>query len=1058
MLNYVRIIVCVAGLWLAGAISAQRVSGLVLDADNGDEPMIGASVLIKGTTVGAITDFDGNFTIETTQQVGQLEISYVGYTTQIIDFKAGELITVRLRSDNEELEEVVVIGYGVQKKSDLTGSVSSVAMDEVKNIASTNVAQAIQGKAAGVQVLSNSGAPGADVSIQIRGMGTVNNSEPLYIVDGTPMEDITYLSSEDIESIEILKDAASAAIYGARAANGVVLVTTKDGSKNKGRFNLDFNISAGAQDIIKQPNIMDATEYAKFYDYILNGYNYTTLLPDGTLGIADFQKEAVNNAVDWWKETTRVGGMYKAGIALSGGTDNVDYYISGNYNRSDGIVKNSDYQRFNFSSKVNIHPVKNLRIGVKADYSTSQQHVVPQGKNSVIKSAQIYSPLTPLIDDNDAYTYRTPIELMRRLTYRKDQNQFNGQLNLQWDIIQGLTFVTRASYTDRRSDVDRMERGNTSTLVVGSNKYTVVVNPIASQQFSWDNTFTFNILDENGKNAMTKVKDHNLNVMVGQTMEMYKRKYVYASGYGYGGYEEEFNSLNFASLEQSASSYKTAWNALGFIGRINYNYKGRYYLQSNFRADASSRFSKKNRWGFFPSVSVGWKISGEEWMQNQDVCSLLKIRAGWGQLGNNQIDDLGRLTLLSYDKEDYIYGNGIPTIKQGMAITQYGNEDIRWERTESWTVGVDWNMSRNRFYSSWDFFVKDTKDMLIEVPIVYSAGYPNTPYQNAGSVRNMGVEVQVGWKDQIRDWHYGISGNISHVKNTVTSLGVTGEPIYGGNLSAPNDLGYVTRTTVGLPIACFYGYKTDGLMQPSDFDASGNPIVPVMESTSPYSPGDMKFVDVDGNGRIDENDKTIIGNPHPVLYYGFNLNVGWRGLDLSLFFQGTYGNDLFNVMKYFNYSYVSYNGSNNGSWGGEPTNSNKDYFDRVYRGADVTGYRAYWGPNTTGDVPKPTSVGARSKDNYSASDFYIEDGSYLRLKNLQLSYSLPEKIVKEKMKMTSFGLFFSATNVFTITKYGGLDPEVGKTAGTESNNLSIGIDEGTYPQSRTFMFGVTMKL
>ncbi len=1043
-------------LMVAAIAFCQSVSGVVTDGTTG-EPLIGAAVVVEGTQTGVITDLDGKFSLPVDVKDGTIRISYLGYHTKYISFRSGDNLVVTLESESKELDEVVVIGYGVQKRSDLTGSVSSVSMEDINSIAATNVATALQGKASGVEVVQNSGAPGAATSIRIRGMGTVNNSDPLYIVDGVAMEDIDNLASEDISSIEILKDAASAAIYGARAANGVVLITTKDGAQSKKKFNLSLSASAGWQDIIKQPDVLSAEEYAQYYDYILNGYNYTTPNPDGSLAIADFQKPLVESANDWWTMTTRRGGMYKAGLALSGGDKTLNYYVSGNFMRSDGIVRQSDFQRTVFSAKINARPVKNLQIGVQANFSMSQQTIVASGSNSVIKSAQVYNPLTMEIDDKDAYTYRTPTELLRRLTYDRDRYQAGGQINLKWDIISGLVFSTRASYTTRHSQVDRMQRGNTSELVVGQNKYTVIVNPISSHSFSFDNTITLNLLDEKGKNALTSVKDHNLSIMLGQTMEMYSSTRVYASGSGYGGYDKQFNSMDFASFAQQASSWKTGWNALGFIGRLNYNWKGRYYLQSNFRADASSRFSRKNRWGVFPSVSVGWKLTGEEFMQNQKIVSLLKLRAGWGQLGNNQIDDLSRLTLLVYNKEDYIYGTGTPTLQTGMAITQYGNEDIRWERTESWTVGVDFNMFNNRFTSSFEYFVKDTKDMLLQVPIVYSAGYPNIPWQNSGSVRNRGFEIQLGWKDRHGDFEYSIEGNLTHVSNRVTSLGRTGEPVYGGLLSSPNDLGYVTRTTIGLPIACFYGYKTAGLMQVDDFDADGNPIIPVMESTTAYSPGDMRFVDVNGDGKIDDNDRTVIGSPHPDFYYGFKLDFSYKGIGLSMFFQGTHGNDVFNVMKYFNYSYISYNGSNNGSWSGEPSNVNRDYFSRVYRPEAASDYRSYWGANLAGDIPKPSSVAARSKDNYRASDFYVEDGSYLRLKNLQLSYTFPKKLI-ENRKLEQVQLYFSATNVFTISHYGGLDPEVGKTDGTEGNNLSIGIDEGTYPQSRTYMFGLILNL
>lgn len=1038
------------------ALWAQSVAGIVTDAETG-EPLIGATIIIPGTQTGCITDFDGHFEMAVKEQVGHVSVSYMGYQTLDLPYRAGSPMQIALAQEQEVLDEVIVIGYGVQKKSDLTGSVSSVAMDDVRSVASTNVAQALQGKAAGVEVVSNSGAPGSSISIRIRGMGTVNNSEPLYVVDGAPVENIENLSSDDIESIEILKDAASAAIYGARAANGVVLVTTKDGSKSKRKFNLELNMSAGMQGIIKQPNILSPEEYASYYDYVLNAYNYTVQQPDGSIGISDYQKPLVENANDWWKLTTRTGAMYKAGLAISGGDKDLNYYLSGNYTRSDGIVKQSDYQRINLTTKINARPVKNLLISAVMTYANSNQSVVASGANSVVKAAQIYNPLTTILDDHEAYTYRTPIEVLRRLTYTKQQNEFRGQLGLNWDIIPGLTFVSRGSFVGKNGAVDRIQIGNTSEQVVGSNKYKVIVTPTSSSDFSWDNTLTLTIFSENGKNALTKVKGHSLNLMAGETMEMYKRRYVYATGFGYGGYDKEFNSMSFAQFEQAASSYTLGNNQFGFIARLNYNYKGRYYLQSNFRADASSRFSRKNRWGFFPSVSVGWKISGEEWMQQQDVVSLLKIRAGWGQLGNNQINDLSRLTLLSYNNEGYIYGSGIPSLVTGMAITQYGNENIRWERTESSNVGIDLNFLRNRLTSSIDLFIKETKDMLIQVPIVYSSGFPNTPYQNAGSVRNKGIEVQLGWKDQVNDFSYSISGNISHVSNVVTSLGEKGEPILGGNLVAPNALGYVTRTTEGLPIGCYYGYMTDGLMQPEDFDEAGKPVVAVMESTTPYAPGDMKYKDINADGKIDDSDRTIIGSPHPDLYYGFNINLGYKGIDLTMFFQGSYGNDVFNVMRYFNYSYVSFNGSSNGSWGGEPSNVNRDYFDRVYRGGDNGDYRSHWGANPGGDVPRPSSVSARSKQNYYASDFYVEDGSYLRLKNIQLSYTFPKSLMA-KAGLGSLKVYANATNVFTITRYGGLDPEVGKTDGEEANNLSIGLDEGTYPQSRTIMFGLIMGL
>ena len=1042
----IRLIYCCVAciLFFSFSLSAQKLEGKVTDAVTG-ESLPGASVMIQGTQTGAMTDANGNFSFPNAPETGILLIRYIGYDTKEVEWKDRTPLVIQLREDTKLLDEVVVIGYGVQKKSDLTGSVSSVNADELRSVAATHVAQALQGKAAGVEVVQNSGAPGASTSVRIRGMGTVNNSDPLYVVDGIPMDDINYISSDDIASIEILKDAASAAIYGSRAANGVVLVTTKNGQNAKKKFNLNFNTSVGWQTIVKQPNIMSTEDYVFFNDFANNASVYTELRGDGTLGIKDIQQEGIANGNDWWDLSTRSGMMYKTGLSIFGGDNNLNYYLSANHLKSEGIVKESEYARKSFNAKINAKPAKNVTIGTNITYSREDQTRVSEGTNSVIKSAILYNPLKEIIRVDGTYTWLSPVENLRRLTYDRYTNNFIGQVNMDWNIVKELTFSSRAGYINKSSDVDRFQRHNTSEMVLGSNRYTVIKNPTANSNISWDNILTYSTVFKN---------DHDFSIMAGQTMETYRTDYLYSSGTGYGGYDPEFNSLGFAAFDQSTNSYSNGWATLSFLGRITYSYKNKYLFQSNFRADGSSRFSKKNRWGYFPSVSLGWKINEESFLSDVREISLLKIRAGWGQLGNSSIPNLSKYTLVTYENENYIYGVGNPSLIPGMSISQYGNPDIKWERTESTTIGIDFNMLNNRLTSSFDYFIKDTKDMLIEVPIVYSAGYANIPYQNAGSIRNQGVELQLGWKGGIKDFRYELSGNISHINNKVTSLGKYGESILGGNLSSPNNLGYVTRTMIDLPIAVYYGYKTQGLLKEEDFDGNGNCLVPVMPSAQKYNPGDMKFMDINGDGIIDDNDKTVIGNPHPKFFYGFNVNLAYKNFDLSMFFQGAYGNEVFNVMNYFYYSHVAYNGS----WSSNDDYSNvaRDYFDRVYRPAVGTGtYRDNWGANTNGDVPLPSSLGSRNTDNFSASDFYIEDGSYLRLKNIQLSYNLPKPAAK-KIAAAGVRLYASATNLFTLTKYSGLDPEIGKVIGTESNNLSIGLDQGTYPQSRTWMFGVVI--
>lgn len=1027
------------------SLSAHTIKGVVIDNDT-KEPLTGAAVLVNGGKHSTITDIDGNFRISTELESAQLVVSYVGYSSKTIGWnKDMQELTVALVNSIQDLDEVVVIGYGVQKKSDLTGSISSIDADDVSAMPVTNVVQALQGRAPGVEVVQNSGAPGSSTSIRIRGMGTINNSDPLYVVDGMPMDNIDFISPDDIASIEILKDASSAAIYGSRAANGVVLITTKDGSKSKKRFNINFSSYVGFQEAAKKPSILSKEEFVFFEDYVDNQYSKTMKDESGALVLNPEFSGLVENGEDWWDEIYNPAApMFKTTLSIYGGTDKLNYYLSGNWTNTEGIVKESGYDRKSFNSKLNVKLLDNLSLGTNLSYTHVDTRVVPEGSWSTIKSAINFNPLTPVFDTSGGYTWGTPVEQLRRASYDKFNDNVIGQLNLNWQIIKELNFTSRASYAYYATDIDQFNRYNANPEAVGTIKYDVTRNPTTTKNFSWDNILTY--IDSFG--------NHNLNIMVGQTMETQTYENNSFSGTGYGGYDDWYDSLSFANFSKNGTGYSTGWTALGILGRLSYDYAGRYLFQANFRADASSRFAKNNRWGIFPSASLGWKINEEAFLKDVDWISLLKLRAGWGQLGNNRISNFEYMSLVGLTgSNNYIYGVGTPSITPGMSIVQYGNPDILWERTESWSAGIDFNLWNNKITSSFEYFVKDTRDMLIQVPIVYSAGYPNTPMQNAGSVRNKGFEIQVSYRDNYGDFRYEIGGNISHVKNNILSLGAVGEPILGGNLGNPTPLGYVNRTVLNAPIACFYGWKTDGVLQASDFDEEGNVLVPVFASTRKYNPGDMKFVDINGDNVIDDNDRTFIGSPHPDFYYGLNIELGYKGFDLSMMFQGVAGNELYNVMKYFQYSSVNQNGAFTGT---SITNVAADYYNKVYRPVGDPNnptYRDNWGPNLTGTVPAPSSDQARNEVNFRNSDFYIEDGSYFRLKNIQLSYTFSKDFCK-RSSIQGLKLYVSASNLFTITKYTGLDPEVGKRIGTESNNLFIGIDEGNYPQSRSYMFGV----
>ncbi|MEA4937579.1 MAG: TonB-dependent receptor [Paludibacter sp.] len=1025
------------------SVMAQNISGKVEDAQT-KEPIVGATVAVKGTTTGTITDINGSFNLNVSQTNAELQITYIGYKSQTVKVEGRKNIVISLSEDAIALDQVVVIGYGVQRKSDLTGAISSIKGDEIAKLPTTMVVQALQGKAAGVEVVQNSGAPGSSSAIRIRGMGTINDSDPLYIVDGIPMDNINYLSSDDISSIEILKDASSAAIYGSRAANGVVLIQTKSGKDSKNKVNVNFNSYVGWQESWKDPGVMKKEDFAYFADFVNDLHIYT--MKDAETGeykIKPETQELIDKGSDWWDELSRKGMMQKYNISLTGGSDKLNYYASANWMNTDGIIKESDFDRKSFNIKMNTKLLPNLQLTTNLTYAKEKRREVGEGTWGVIKTAINYNPLTPIFDQNESYNWTTPVENLRRTTFDSFANSTIGQVNLDWDIIKGLKYSFRASYANYYSDREQFLRYNVNPEIVGSIRYDVKRSPSSTENISMDN-----ILNYNGQFGK-----HNLNVMVGQTMETSINARSWSSGTGYGGYDNVFNALNFAQFSQSVSGYSTGWTALGLISRLSYNYDDKYLFQANFRADASSRFNKKNRWGTFPSVSLGWKLNSEDFLVDAEWISLLKVRAGWGQLGNNRVGNFAYETYVGGSQDTYIYGIGTPSIQPGLSITQYGNYNIRWERTQSTSLGLDANFFNNKITTSVDYFVKDTHDMLIGVPLVYSAGYVSTPMQNAGSIRNEGWEIQINHKNSIGDFSYEIGGNFTRVNNMVTALGTKNEPIYGGALGSPNNLGYVNKTVVGAPIACYYGWKTDGIMTADDFE-NGVPVVPVFSSGSTYTPGDMKFVDINADGIIDDNDKTFIGSPHPDFFYGINLSAAYKGFDLSMFFQGVYGTEIYNVTKYFGYSTVTYAGGWIGGSGMSYSNVMNDYFEKVWRPEPVAGtYREPYGSNLTGTVPLPSSDGSKNEMNFRNSDFYIEDGSYLRLKNIQLGYTFP-KSISEKLNFKNLKLYATASNVLTFTKYEGLDPEIGKTSGQESNNLHIGIDQGVYPQARSYMLGV----
>ena len=1005
----------------------ENINGSVWD-ETTQEPIIGASVMIEGTTTGTITDLDGNFNLNVSLN-DKLVISYMGYTTQTITVSSFQPVIIHLSEEKQELDELVVIGYGVQKKSDITGAISSVSSEDISSALASNPMQALQGRASGVQIVQNSGAPGSKTTIKIRGTGTVNDSDPLYVVDGFIVDDIEYLNPNDIESMEILKDAASSSIYGARSANGVVLITTKQGES--GKTKIVFDSYAGISSPWKKIDVMGVEDFALMRDYVedreiysVDGQLYYSKDPEGNLYFDDYKYHLLDtimsnpdNPDNWWDAITQTGIKQHYNLSVSGGNDKHKYLVSGSYYDERGIVKTSDYQRFSLRMNLNNKLAKWLDLRTSLLYTNDERNIVPEGNNSVLKRALSQNPLIHTYNTAGYYSEDHPIAMIERNHNTTTNHRIDANIDLTARLGKLFTyqfkFSNSANFFNRNRFFEVNKREEAFIMPTDLTKVARTHNMTNKTEIN--NLLTFNYNKHN----------HNIGVTLGQTAEMYKLTDLYAERQGAASNSSNLWYLDAAYYGDRATGGLNEWTALGLLSRVNYSYKDRYLLQVNFRADASSKFSSQERWGYFPSASIGWKFTGEEWMQDQQVLSLGKIRAGWGLLGNNRIDEYARYTVIN-NEYNYSYGNGSHVTQSGAAASTLGNENIRWEKTESYNIGLDLNFFNNRLSTSIEYFNKETSDMLLRVPVSLSVGLGNSPMVNAGAVNNKGFEFSANYKGGRSKFKYEIGFNLSYIKNKVTSLGQGNEPIYGALLNESSLNDYVTKTEVGMPIAYFYGYVTDGIFQTVE------EVEKSAQNDGKTEPGDFKFKDLNNDGKIDASDRTYLGSPHPDFVFGLPVNLSYGNFDLYLFFQGQYGNELFNTMDYYLYST---HGTGN-----------------VY--ADLRS--KHWSvDNPNGTIPDLAQ--ADRPRNFRASDLYIQDGSYLRLKNVTFTYNLPADFLK-KIHFANASIYLSAQNLLTFTKYDGFDPEVGKQSGEESNNLYMGVDTGNYPQARSLIFGLKVTL
>ena len=986
----------------------QTVKGIIKGPDG--LPVIAANISQKGTNNATITDLNGNFTLNVTGRQPVLVISYIGYVTTEVNVSGRAFVEVVLQEDVAALDEVVVVGYGTMRKKDVTGAVSSVRSGEITKNATSNVMQAIAGKMSGVQVVQNSGTPGGDVSILIRGVGTINDASPLYVIDGVPVSGgMWYLNPNDVESIDVLKDASATAIYGSRGANGVVMVTTKQAQE--GHTEINFDYSYGIQHSAKTYKMLDASQYAALHNEMR-----TNAGPEYSLNPAFADPESLGAGTDWMDAIFRTAPMQKVNLSMLGGNQKISHATSLGYYTQDGIMKNSSYNRLSLQSNISSKLASN--ITVRANVNLSAENRRTQPVSTVIQNAMRILPSIPIYDDNGEYAGPTgnaewngnalnPVAIINEQNYRMKGFRMLSNISLEWEIIKGLKFKTTGGaelgYDYNNSYIPKYKWGmneSTNTMQTVTSAY--------EQLYLWDNTLNYD-------KAFGK---HRINAMIGTSYQEYKKESVSAAGSGRAS--ELTTELDNATKATDVGGNSYRWALMSYMARLHYSYDDRYLLTATFRADGSSKFGKDNRFGYFPSFAAAWNIGNEAFMQSVKPVSLLKLRAGYGQTGNQNIgayafaDKLSVNGVYNFGSQRGFESNLVNLIYPYLL----SNPSVKWESVEQYNVGLDIGFLQNRIVANLDFYVKNTRDMLTKKPVPQTSGtsleQADWPPVNIGKVLNRGFEFTVNTKNFVGEFKWETSLNMSFNHNEVVSIG------------GPEILNGVSLIREGQPINSFYGYELGGIYQTLDEVFTG----PVMEnrapdkaSHNPYkntSPGDMWFVDVDGNGEINDLDRTVIGNPSPDCIFGFNNTFSYKNFDLSIFFQGALGNQVWNGVR-----------------------ASHESMNSTYNQLATTLER-WTGEGSSYSMPR--AIYADPNNNSRASTRWLEDGAYAKLKNLTFGYTLPEKWIR-KAKMKALRLYVSLDNLCTITNYSGLDPEAGLS----------GLDYGVYPSARTYMFGVSVK-
>lgn len=993
-----------------GQDSDRTISGVVKN-DSG-EPLIGVNILVKGTARGTISDIDGIFSIQA--ETGDvLELSYIGYNTQEVAVGPGSSIEVTLGENAQQLDEVVVIGYSTQRKSDLTGSVAQVSSKDIENYTYTDASQALQGRMAGVSVQAQGGTPGANALIAIRGTGTLSDAGPLFVIDGMLTGNMSMLNPSDIESISVLKDASASAIYGSRAANGVIIITTKKGTR--GRVSVEVDGSYGWQNVINTFDWADARQYAD----IVNRADDNDGAPRSPANDTEFNP---NNTSDLYGESLRTAAVKNMNLRLSGGGNNTLYSLSLNYYDQEGIVKFSDFERLTARMTGSF-----TKGRFKLENSIGLTHSV-NNPNPYFNKERNLLPTIRLMDDDGNWsasdipdvpgaptlgsfygqgTIINELGLAALEDRTVTRNTLLGNLAASYEILNGLTYKLNLGLNYFDDNNYKFTPSNPVIIAAGD-------NPFA--ELSERNTRFQSELIEHTLNFKRVISQHNIDLLGGYTAQETNTRYL-----GIDARRFPSNDTRIASAAEelsSAPSEDLTSTIQSYFGRLNYVFDDRYLLTATIRRDGSSLFKEGLRWGTFPSMAVGWNVGNESFMENIEAISNLKFRASYGEIGSNNVNVYAIDPSLNLFSE-YIIGES-PRRVTGYSITNGVNPNISWETTKTTDIGVEFSTLNNRLNVTMDYFIKKSEDVLVGLRLPLYTGFGNEVPFNTASVENKGFEFSADYSQNIGELNFNIYGNFTTLDNVVTALG-DATPIIQGSFTS-NTINS-TKTDVGHPISSFFGYVVDGIYQSDEEAAAAND-----QAGNPQA-GDLRFKDLDNDGDIDEDDRTYIGNPTPDFEYAFNISLDYKGFDLNLFFNGVSGNELLNGTRYR--GYFDFNGN---------------YFADALNG---------WTPsNTNTDIPRNTQ--ADPGFNRRMSTFYLENGSYFRLRNAQLGYTIPNASV-QKIGLSKARVYISATNLFTITDYTGYYPEVGRnTRGGTSNTriFNSGVDEGAYPVPREIRLGL----